>query len=258
MTAHPRVILRFAIWNLLRRRKYQRLGHAWNQKGPKQGLVGFIKFPGNPRLGEDRCVLTTRGNGKHPWACVPLMSKCTLRTTAKGARQIDPEVQRRHPTGTLEVSRRLTKTFRQMQHVSHVTKPNVRSFDWVKGQGPSRITQLKSRSTTLNQSSHTSRRRLQHVNELISVATYRNALPKRPTNPSQAHDHRLQRPMNSIPRWFRAATINPSLVCTTQQAWVDAAISELSRTLLHQWDCSSKQWIVLGIRCQRKCHRTTL
>ena len=60
------------------------------------------------------------------------MSKRTLRITSKGARRFRPEVQRRHPTGTLEASRdhgevqvdfrRLT--FRRIQHVTHVTKPN--------------------------------------------------------------------------------------------------------------------------------------
>ena len=33
------------------------------------------------------------------------MSKRTLRKIAKGARRVGPEVQRRHPTGTLEASR---------------------------------------------------------------------------------------------------------------------------------------------------------
>ena len=136
MTAHSRVILRVPIRNILRTGdEYRRMGHTWDPKGPEQRRVCFIKLPGNPRLEKNRCVLTTRGNGKHPWACVPLMSKRTLRRTAEGARRVGPEVQHRHQTGR-----------RRSQ--------NVGGFDSVKGQGPSRITQLLSGNTTLNQSRH--------------------------------------------------------------------------------------------------------
>ena len=64
--------------------------------------------------------------------------------------------------------------------------------------------------------------------------------------------------MNSMPRRFRTAKLQPSLVRTNQHTWVDAALPDLSRIFLHQWNSGSKQRIVLGIGCQRKCHRTTL
>ena len=135
MTAHPRVIVRFPICNLLHTSTEGRrtLG---DQPSSSQATRAWEK---------NRCVLTTRGNGKHHWACQ------TYHITAKGARRVGP-------TGTLEASRghgevhvdfrRLTKTFRRIQHVTHVAKPNIGGFDWVKGQGPSRITQLPPRNTT--------------------------------------------------------------------------------------------------------------
>ena len=51
--------------NLLRTRdEYRRLGHAWNPKGPNQGRVGFLKFPGNqPALGKE----SVRAHDERQW-----------------------------------------------------------------------------------------------------------------------------------------------------------------------------------------------
>ena len=96
-----------------------------------------------------------------------------------------------------------------------MTKPTVGGFTWIKSQRASSVTHLPSRDPTLNQCRHTSRWCLQHVDEFIGVAAKRNPLRKGPTNPSQAHDHRTQRSMNSMPRRFRTATLQQ----TTDRTW---------------------------------------
>ena len=212
MTAHPRVILR-------QQGRVPKDGARLESQGTRTRTCRLHQVPRQPALGKE----SVRAHDERQWE-TSLMSKRTWRITAKGARRVGRELQRRHPTGTLEASRdhggvyvdfrRLTKTFRRIQHVTHVTKPNVGGFNWSKAKD-----RAASRSChrVIPRSAKAATGRGGVCNMLMSssvFATYRNALLKSPTNPSQTHDHRTQRTMNSMPRWIRTVTINPSPVRT--------------------------------------------